>query len=83
VSVGRENRRVKVRTEGVSQVADVEAKLTEATNKARTRRWPRNALKPKADDDCVFFGTRAVRGECGSSAGSATEGGGVSGGASR
>jgi hypothetical protein len=53
----------------VSQVADAEAKLTEATNSVRTRRRPRNKLETTANNGDVFFGVRMARGEDGSSAG--------------
>jgi hypothetical protein len=54
---------------GVSWVVDVEAKLTEATNKARTRRRPQNKLEAKADSDSVFSGVRTARGKDESSMG--------------
>lgn len=54
---------------GVSLVADVEAKLTEATSTARTRQRPRNELETKAVGDDVFSGVRTALGEDGSSAG--------------
>lgn len=54
---------------GVSLVADVEAKLTEATSTARTRQRPRNELETKAVGDDVFSGVHTALGEDGSSAG--------------
>jgi hypothetical protein len=45
---------------GVSRVADVEAKLTEATNTARARWRLWNRHKTTTDGGDVFFGTRAM-----------------------
>jgi hypothetical protein len=44
----------------VSRVADVEAKLTEATDTARARRLLWNRHETTADGDDVVFGARAV-----------------------
>jgi hypothetical protein len=45
---------------GVSRVAGVEAKLTEATDTARARRQPRNRHETTADNDNVFSGAHVV-----------------------
>ena len=54
---------------GVSWVVDIEAKLTEATNTARTRRRLRNKLETEADNSGFFSGVRTAWGEDESSAG--------------
>lgn len=69
VSVRREEQRGRGRTEGCPLVADVEAKLTEATSTTRTRRRPQNELETKAVGDDVFSGMHTALGEDGSSAG--------------
>jgi hypothetical protein len=45
----------------VSRVADVEAKLNEATNTARTRRQPQNRHETTADGGDGSSGARGVR----------------------